>query len=77
MFTIRAATSDKFEVKTQIERVREFFTDIRNFVELMPNVESIHPNADGTMRWTIRAEIPVIGSMRQSFNVEIAENTDE
>jgi len=77
MFTIRAATSDKFEVKTPIEQVREFFTDIKNFVELMPNVQSIHANADGTMRWTIRAEIPIIGAMQESFNVELAENSDE
>lgn len=77
MFTIRTATSDKFEVNTPINKVREFFTDIRNFVELMPNVESIYQNPDGTARWTIRAEITLIGAMRQSFSVEIAENTTE
>ncbi len=77
MFTIRASFSDKFEVNAPIEKVREFFADIRNFIELMPNVESIHKNADDTARWSIRAEIPIIGSMRQSFDVELAENTDE
>jgi carbon monoxide dehydrogenase subunit G len=56
--------------------VREFFTDVRNFVELMPNVESINTEANGSARWTIRAEIPLIGAMTQSFNVEMAENTD-
>lgn len=77
MFTIRAATSDKFEVETPISRVRDFFTDTRNFVELMPNVESILASKDGTMRWTIRAEIPIVGAMRQSFNVELAEDSGE
>ncbi|HXG82678.1 MAG TPA: SRPBCC domain-containing protein [Pyrinomonadaceae bacterium] len=77
MFIIRTATSDKFEVNTPIDKVREFFTDIRNFVEIMPNVESIHSNPDGTARWTIRAKIPLIGAMRQSFSVELAENTGE
>ncbi len=77
MFTIRTNFSDKFEVNAPIEKVREFFANIKNFIELMPNVESIHANGDGTARWTIRADIPLIGAMRQSFNVEIAENTDE
>jgi hypothetical protein len=43
----------------------------------MPNVEGINLNPDGTARWTIRAEIPLIGAMRQSFTVEVAENSDE
>jgi len=77
MFMIRAATSDKFEVKNSIEQVREFFSDIRNFIELMPNVESIYRNPDGTLRWTIRAKIPLIGAIQQSFSVELWENTDE
>jgi carbon monoxide dehydrogenase subunit G len=77
MFTICAVTSDSFEVRTSVKRVREFFTDIKNFIDLMPNVESIHRNADGTLHWTIRAEIPLIGAMQQSFSVELAENSDE
>jgi len=77
MFTIRTSFSDKFEVEASIKKVREFFSDIRNFVELMPNVQSIHANSDGTARWTIRAEIPFIGVMRQSFAVEIKETSDE
>ncbi len=77
MFTIRADFSDKFEVQVPAQKVSEFFADIKNFIELMPNIESIHTNGDGTARWTIRAEIPFIGSMRQSFTVELAENTDE
>ena len=77
MFTIRADFSDKFEVNAPIEKVREFFADIKNFIELMPNVESIHTSGEDAARWTIRAEIPIIGSMRQSFSVELSESTDE
>ena len=77
MFTIHAKYSDKVEVKTSLEKVREFFSDIKNFVELMPSVESIHTDAKGIAHWTIRAEIPVIGSMMQKFAVELAENDEE
>ncbi len=77
MFTIHTDYSDKFEVKTSAKRVRDFFSDIRNFIELMPNVESIAQNADGTMRWIIRADIPLVGAMRQAFNVELSESSDE
>jgi carbon monoxide dehydrogenase subunit G len=77
VFTIRTDFSDKFEVNAPVEKVRVFFADIKNFIELMPNVESIHINGDATARWTIRADIPLIGAMRQSFSVELAENTEE
>ena len=60
-----------------MKKAHEFFSDIRNFIELMPNVESIHSGSDGTARWRIRAEIPFIGAMQQAFTVELAENSDE
>ncbi len=77
MFTIHAKYSDKVEVKTSLEKVREFFSDIKNFVELMPSVESIHTDAKGIAHWTIRAEIPIVGSIMQKFAVELAENDEE
>jgi carbon monoxide dehydrogenase subunit G len=77
MFTIHAKYSDKVEVKTSLEKVREFFSDIKNFVELMPSVESIHTDAKGIAHWTIRAEIPIVGSIIQKFAVELAENDEE
>jgi carbon monoxide dehydrogenase subunit G len=75
MFTIRASYNDQFEVNAPLAKVREFFLDVRNFVELMPNVESINKNGESVARWTIRAEIPFIGSVSQSFNVELSENS--
>jgi carbon monoxide dehydrogenase subunit G len=77
MFTIRAGYNDSFEVNAPLEKVRDFFSDARNFVELMPNVESINLIGDQAARWTIRAEIPFIGAMSQSFNVELSENTED
>lgn len=77
MFTIRANYSDTVEVKTSLDEVRVFFADIRNFVELMPGIESIHIDAKGIAHWTIRAEIPFVGSMMQKFAVEKTEDAEE
>ncbi len=77
MFTIRAAYSDKVEVKTSLQKVIEFFSDIKNFVELMPGVESIHTDGKGLTHWKIRAAIPIVGEMKQSFTVELAEKNDD
>ena len=77
MFTIRAKYTDTVEVRTSLEAVREFFADIKNFVELMPEIESIYTDAKGITHWKIRAEIPFAGVMMQKFAVQLAENTDE
>ncbi len=77
MFTIHAKYSDQVEIKTNLEKVREFFSDIKNFVELMPSVESIHTDAKGIAHWTIRAEIPIVGGMMQKFNVQLEEDSEE
>lgn len=77
MFTIRAAYSDKVEVKTSLRKVIEFFGDIKNFVELMPGVESIHTDGKNLTHWKIRADIPIIGSIKQNFTVELAEKNDD
>lgn len=77
MFTVRAGYSDQIEVKTNVEKVREFFSDIRNFVDLMPGIMSVHTDSKGVTHWKIQAEIPFVGQMAQKFAVELAENTDE
>ena len=77
MFTIKAGFSDKFEVKTGVEKVREFFGENRNIVEMMDGVESIHTDNKGVTHWKIFAEVPLILSLRVSFPVELAEKTDE
>lgn len=77
MFTIKAAYSDHIEVKTSVEKVREFFMDFKNFADLMPGIASIHTDAKGVAHWKIQAEIPLVGQMVQKFAVELAENSDE
>ncbi len=77
MFTVRAGYSDDIEVKSSIDKVREFFTDMNNFADLMPGIASIHKDAKGVAHWKIEAEIPYIGSMSQKFAVELAENNEE
>jgi carbon monoxide dehydrogenase subunit G len=74
MFRIKASYKDQLELKTTIARAREFFGELRNFVDLMPGIEGIRRDAEGIMRWIVRAEVPVIGSVHASFAVEKTED---
>ncbi len=69
MFLVKAAFNEQMECRAGVERVREFFKELRNFAELMPGVERITSEAEGLARWLIRAEAPVVGSIRQVFAV--------
>ena len=77
MFTIRAGFSDKIEVRSNIEKVREFFADITNFAELMPGVEQVHIDAKGVAHWRVQAEVPVVGQILQKFSLQLAEESDD
>lgn len=77
MFTVKAGYSDNIEVQTSVDKVREFFADITNFVDLMPGIASIHTDAKGVAHWKIQAEIPLVGQMMQKFAVELSENSEE
>lgn len=77
MFTVKAGYSDNIEVQTSVEKVREFFADITNFVDLMPGIASIHTDAKGVAHWKIQADIPLVGQMMQKFAVELSENSEE
>lgn len=77
MFQVKAGYDEQLEVKTTIERAREFFGDLRNFAELMPGVESIKQEAGGVVRWLIRAEVPIIGAVRHAFAVRQTEDSLE
>ncbi|HYX41345.1 MAG TPA: hypothetical protein VE821_06595, partial [Pyrinomonadaceae bacterium] len=60
-----------------LDEARSFFGDLRNFAELMPGVESIKAEAGGVVRWLIRAEVPIIGAIRQAFAVEQTDDRPE
>lgn len=77
MFTVKAGYSDTIEVRSGVDRVREFFLDVRNFVDLMPGITSIHRDAKGVAHWKIVADIPVVGTMTQKFAVELSEDSED
>src|SRR5215204_1863293 len=77
MFRIKASYTEQLELRTTIERAREFFSEFRNFVDLMPGIESIRKEAGGIMRWMVRAEVPVIGAVHAAFAVEKTEDSPE
>jgi hypothetical protein len=70
MFIIKANFADNFEVNSSLEKTQNFFSDGNNYVELMPNLDSIHTDGRGITRWVISAEIPFVGKMKQSFAVD-------
>lgn len=70
MFKIKAEHSEQVELKTSLERAREFFGELRNFVELMPGVEAIKNQAGGIKLFMVKAEVPALGAMRAAFAVE-------
>ena len=77
MFRIQANHSETFEVKASLEKVQDFFADIKNFMDLMPSIESIHIDSKGIMHWKICADIPFVGSFTEKFLVEESENSDD
>jgi hypothetical protein len=77
MFRIKASYTDQMELRTTLERAREFFGELRNFADLMPGIEGIRNEAGGIMRWIVRAEVPVIGAVHASFTVEKTEDSPE
>lgn len=77
MFTVRAGYSDAIEVRSGADQVREFFADLKNFADLMPGIASIHTDAKGIAHWKIEADIPLVGTMMQKFEVELAEKSEE
>ena len=77
MFTVKAGYSSDIEVRSSIDKVREFFADVTNFAEMMPGVEQIHTDAKGIAHWKVQASVPVVGQILQKFAVEMAENSDD
>lgn len=77
MFTIKASFSDSIDIAADAERVRDFFKEMRNYVDLMPGVESIHFDSKNVAHWKIRAEIPVIGDLTERFSVLKTEDTED
>jgi len=77
MFRIKASYTGQLELKTSLERAREFFGELKNFADLMPGIEGIRKESSGIVRWLVRAEVPVIGSVQASFAVRKTEDRPE
>lgn len=75
MFTIKAGYSNDIEIRSSIDKVREFFLDITNFADLMPGVVNIHTDSKGLAHWKVQTEIPVVGQILQNFTLELSEHT--
>ena len=77
MFRIQAGYKGEMEVGVSADEARRFFGEPRNFVEMMPGIESIEAQADGTRLWTILTEVPMVGAVRQVFPVRLTEDGDK
>jgi len=75
VFRIKAEYSEQFELKTNLERARQFFGELRNVVDLMPGIENIRSEANGIKRWMVRTDVPMLGSMRAAFAVELTDDS--
>lgn len=76
MFIIKSNVSEKYEFQTTMENAWIFFADGNNYVELMPNLESIHTDGRGVSRWNISVNVPLIGSWKMSFAVDFLTSDD-
>ncbi|PYS67434.1 MAG: hypothetical protein DMF73_19340, partial [Acidobacteria bacterium] len=56
------------EIKAPSAKIKDFFSDLTNFTELLAGVESIRREPGGIVRWTIATETPV-GRVRLSLPV--------
>jgi hypothetical protein len=76
MFIIKSNVVETFEVQTTMIEAQKFFSETKNYVELMPNVESIHADAQGVLRWNISVEVPMIGRWKMPFAVDFLTTDD-
>jgi carbon monoxide dehydrogenase subunit G len=68
MFRVKSAFKTELEIKAPVSKVRSFFSDFTNFIELLGGVETIRREPGGVARWMIGTDTPV-GHVRLSFPV--------
>lgn len=57
--------------------IRDFFVNVANFTELMPNIESIRTDNQGVTHWQLATQIPFVGSFSERFPIVRTEDSDE
>ena len=67
MFRVKSSFKKELDIKAPLEKVRDFFANLKNLSDMLWGVESIH-REPGLARWTIATETPV-GRIRFSFPV--------
>ncbi len=77
MFKVRADFKESIEIKANADEVRDFFSDLGNFSELMPSVKSIHEDSSHVIHWKVIADVPFVGSFTHDFAVSETENTED
>lgn len=68
MFRVRSSFKGTLKVKAPLQAVRNFFSNLANFTDMLGGVENIRHETGGIARWTIATETPV-GFVRFSFPV--------
>lgn len=69
MFRVKSSFKTDFEIKAPMSAVHAFFSDFRNFSDMLGGVESIRREPGGVARWTIATDTPV-GRVRMSLPVQ-------
>jgi carbon monoxide dehydrogenase subunit G len=77
MFTVKASVNEQFDIAAPLAAVRDFFSRIENFAELMPGVARAYKDASGIGHLTIEAAIPLVGKITQQFTIEPAEESED
>jgi hypothetical protein len=76
MFIIKSNVTETFEVQSTLSEAQKFFSETSNYVESMPNVESVHTDGQGVIRWNIAVEVKGIGRWKMPFTVDFLTTYD-
>src|SRR5947208_8505711 len=68
MFRVKSSFKTELEIRAPLVRIKEFFSDLTNFTEMLAGVEGIRREPGGIVRWMIATDTPV-GNVRFSFPV--------
>jgi carbon monoxide dehydrogenase subunit G len=69
MFRVKSRFKKQIEINAPMLSVKQFFSRLTNFTDMLAGVESIRREPGGVFRWTIETETPV-GHVRFSFPVQ-------
>src|SRR6266699_3518703 len=68
MFRVRSSFKGKLRVDAPLQAVKNFFSNLTHFTEMLGGVEAIRREPGGIARWTIATDTPV-GRVRLSLPV--------